>query len=175
MATQKKASTTTKKTATSARDWRGRGGTELELPSGNTALVRNPGIQHFMKIGIIPNSLRGIVSQAIQSGKTDLHTEDLLKDESDLDQLLEMFDKVLIHTVIEPKVKPVPTDEEGQIVPLEDRDQDFIYPDEVDFNDKAFIFQFAVGGTRDLESFRQQQVASMAAVRPGADVELPTE
>lgn len=174
-----KKKTAAKKSSPTASQWRQKKGAELTLPSGNVALVRNPGMHHFLRIGVIPNTLRGIVSEAISGGKANFQPKDLLKEEEDLDKIFQMLDDVLVEVVIEPRVKAVPMREveEGKKipVPLEDRDQDFIYPDEVDMEDKSFIFQFAVGGTKDLSSFRRQQDQAMDLVRPSSDLEVPTE
>lgn len=159
---------------TQPSQWRGRGGMPLTLPSGNVALVRVPGIQHFLKAGIIPNNLRTLIMKGM-AGETEFKLEDMVKNEEDLDRLLETFDKVLLEVVVEPKVAPVVLDEEGKPVPFEDRDQSLIYVDEVVLEDKMFIFQFAVGGTRDLENFRDEQKAVLESIRPGAPVPLPTQ
>lgn len=162
---------------TSAREWKGRErkrGVELPLPSGNVALVTNPGIEHFIRIGLIPNSLKSVIQRAIQ-GK-DVQLEEMLETDKDIENFFELLDKVLVNVVIAPKVKAVPIDgETKESVPLADRDQDFIYPDEVDFDDKIFVFNFAVGGTKDLETFRSQQDTFMESVRPGKTVASTSE
>jgi hypothetical protein len=53
----------------------------------------------------------------------------------------------------------------------DDRDADTMYADEVDFNDKVFIFNFAVGGTRDLERFRSEHGEFVAGVESSASVQ----
>jgi hypothetical protein len=45
---------------------------------------------------------------------------------------------------------------EDQRIHEDDRDPMFLYASEVDFNDKVFIFQYAVGGSADLERFRSE-------------------
>lgn len=50
-----------------------------------------------------------------------------------------------------------------------------IYASQIDLDDKAFIFNFVVGGTRDLEAFRRQQRELMVGVSTGEDLEKPTE
>lgn len=143
---------------TTAKDWKGRANqaVELDLPSGNTALVRNPGMQAFLQAGIVPNELMGIIMSAIEKEEMpDL--ESMQTDPEKLKSVLTLFDNILVYCVVEPAVLPVPT--EGVT-----RDEDLLYVDEVDMEDKMFIFQYAVGGTKDLEKFRAEQAAALVGV-----------
>lgn len=169
------------KKVTSASAWKGKKGTDLELPSGNVCRVRNPGMDYFIRAGIIPDSLTGMVRQMI-SGKGDVELTDLVKTDDDLQKLFGVVDDILIEVVLEPVVNPVPmrtveNDEGKEVrepVPFAERDEDKLYVDEVDFDDKIFVFQFACGGTRDLEKFREQQEQAMESVRSGEAVEVST-
>lgn len=150
---------------TSPQAWRGRQGAELKLPSGNVCLVRNPGMKAFLKSGVIPDPLVGLVRQAI-SGDTEFDPKQFLQTDEDLEMLFDTLNNVLVEVVMQPKVLPPPEDSEGKIIPLDARDQSKLYADEVDMDDKVFIFQFAVGGTKDLEKFRQEQTAMLDRVQP---------
>lgn len=163
---------TTEKQAISAREWKGRRGKELNLPSGNTVLVRNPGVEHFLRTGVIPNSLKSAIMEGLEGDSAKDKLQALLKDEKDVVELFELMNRILLQVVIEPKVRPTPLDESGNLVPLEDRDLDFIYVDEVDLEDKAFIFQYAMGGTNDLKSFREEQKDSLESLRSSEDVDV---
>ncbi len=79
-----------------------------------------------------------------------------------------MYDAVLLHVVIEPHVLPVPPPEEA-------RDPDGLYVDDVDLEDKVFLFNWAVGGTADVEAFRKEQADNLAVVHSSEDVEHKTE
>lgn len=152
---------------TTAQQWKKASqGVPLEVPSGNTALVRNPGMQIFMQRGLIPNSLMPIVRQAMSGKPLDLKAEDMT--EQHLEDMLALFDAVTVYCVVEPKVLAVPADGE-------ERAEDVLYVDEVDFDDKQFIFQWAVGGTKDLEKFREEQAATMESVRGGAALASETK
>lgn len=151
---------------TSASAWRqsAEQGTPLVVPSGNTCLVKpSSGLQAFVKKGAIPNSLMPIVQEAIKKGEAPslekMETEDpqqLIQD------IMEMADNIVLTVVLQPRLVPVPTqlteDDEEIEIPLHDRDklEDALYIDEVDFEDKFFIFNWAVGGTADLEQFRKE-------------------
>jgi hypothetical protein len=79
--------------------------------------------------------------------------------------MFSLIDKVVLHMVIQPALKPDRTPE-GEIIPWSERDQTAVYLDSIDLHDKMFIFQFAVGGDPSLEQFRKQfniDVANVAA------------
>lgn len=123
-------------------------GYELEVPSGNVALVRRPGMLAFLQAGILPNSLTKIVKEKMGSKGDDVEIDREALGELTFEEMIEAYDAVTLYCVVQPELHPVP---EGE------RDPSLLYVDEVDMDDKMFIFQWAVGGTRDLESFRQQK------------------
>ncbi len=168
MATARQASTSKPAPKpTPASQWKkASAGTPLQVPSGNTALVRSSGMQIFLTKGLIPNSLLPIVRQAMSGKQVDLKAEDITEDQ--LADMVMLFDAIVVHCVIEPTVLPVPA--EG-----EERDPEALYVDDVDFDDKMFIFQWVVGGTRDLEQFRKEQAAGVDAVRGSATLESAAE
>lgn len=161
---------TQRKRPTSATQWKTKAQHEVDLPSGNTCLARRPGLQVFLEAGIIPNSLLPLVQQALKGKQTD--PKDLLEDltEERLREIVKLYDAVTCYVVIEPEVHQAPLREDGTTVPWSERDGDKLYVDEVDFEDKQFLFQWSVGGTRDLERFRQEQEAVVADLSAGEDV-----
>jgi hypothetical protein len=176
----------TKKPTTKTQWKKTVGGTELEVPSGNVALVRRLGLQVFVKKGVIPNSLMPMVNKAISSGEFDVKDELEGLNEQMLEDIIALYDAILLECVVEPHVSPVPLlsqvhvdaglcgpDDIGNPVPYALRDQEELYVDEVDFQDKVFIFQWVVGGTRDVESFRAEQDAAMDALRSSGEVVAP--
>lgn len=155
--------------ATTAKDWKGRANRaiELELPSGNMAMVRNPGMEAFLQAGLIPNELMPIILEAMDKNEMpDL--EGAEKDPEKLMKVLDLANNVLVYCVVEPAVAPVPA--EGVT-----RDEDTLYADEVSLEDKMFIFQWAVGGTSDLETFRKEQASAMEPVPAGPAVARPAK
>lgn len=148
---------------TPANQWKkASAGTPLQVPSGNTALVRNSGMQVFLTKGLIPNSLLPIVRKAMSGKEPEINLDDITEDQ--LADMVTLFDAITVHCVVEPAVLPVPAD--GEV-----RDSEALYVDDVDFDDKMFIFQWVVGGTRDLEQFRKEQAASMESLRGGTALE----
>jgi len=114
---------------------------------------------------MIPNRLMPLVQKAMKTGQMDDVNPQDIDDETMMD-LLEMFNTVTAYCVVEPKVHNVPRTEDGKPLPLDQRDPELLYADEVDFQDQVFIFNVAVGGTADLEKFRRETEAFMEPVRP---------
>lgn len=169
--------------ATSASNWRKSvQTTDLRVPSGNICKAKKPsGLGHFLKAGSVPNSLMPII-QKHMNDKIEVDLEKLgkevLDDPAKIADMLVMMDTVVLATVEQPVVLPVPKFTErdaqagvippgmdiGDVVPESLRDPDCLYVDEVDMEDKTFIFQWAMGGTRDLERFREQQTQGLEAL-----------
>lgn len=148
---------------------------DLTVPSGQLCLVRRPGLQGLMKAGILHNmdTLSQVVNEKhlkrVQGKTTDeINMGSLMNDPKALDDVMHVMDKVICHCVVKPEIHMTPND-------VTRRRQGIVYADMVDLVDKIFIFNFVVGGTRDLESFRgglDQLVGSMEA---GEDVPDETE
>lgn len=155
---------------TSASSWKKKtvGGTLFTVPSGNTALIRTPGMQAFIKQGIIPNALMPFIQEAMKKGEkpSDVDVSQLLDDPTRLNQIMDLADAVTVNCCIDPKVEAIPLDEDENQIPIGDsrRDDDTLYVDEVDFEDKMYIFNLAVGGTSDLEKFREGPQSSVDAL-----------
>jgi len=157
-------------TPTTASAWKAKSveGTPLVVPSGNTCLVRAPGLQVFIKQGMIPNSLLPIVNDAIKKGSVPTNDDFNIQDDPEmLNEMMELMDAVTVYCVVEPAVEAMPVDDEGEPIPFSQRDPDTLYVDEVDFTDKIFIFQYAVGGSADLAKFRKELGQHMEVV-PGS-------
>lgn len=171
---------------------------ELKLPSGNTALVRRLNPEAFLASGLIPDSLSDMVHKAIKSKKglpPDAQAK-IADDPTKLAQALRMMDEVLCYVVVEPTVQMPPRCGVemagsrlcGEYVQTDDkrhedvnhadhhkfkegeRDEDALYADEVDLEDKNFVFQFATGGTADVERFREEQRKRVADLSNGKAV-----
>jgi hypothetical protein len=84
----------------------------------------------------------------MKTGKTP-DRETLTQSVDSMDEMFEMIDKVTCHCMVDPTCEMPPDDED-------ERRTDQLYADEVPIEDKLFIYQLAVGGTRDVESFRKE-------------------
>lgn len=163
----------------SAKDFKAKKkGSLLPLPSGLVVRARRVELQTFLLKGSVPNPLMEIMSQALEKGqKADvaqiMGVEDGKMNLDAINDMYEMVNAVTIQSIVEPKVHPVPLDDEGKAVdedhPQADefRDDDLLYVDEVPDEDKMFLFHWLTGGTTDLESFRQEARASLDAVAEG--------
>jgi len=83
--------------------------------------------------------------------------EKIASDPENIAAAADMLNIICVEAVIEPKVHAVPA--EG-----EERNDELLYVDEVDLNDKAFISQFVMGGTRDLAQFRGEYEATVESL-----------
>jgi hypothetical protein len=159
---------------TSVKEWKAKSDPlPLELPSGKTCLARPVGVEAFLKAGVIPNSLMKVISKALGETPTaaDIDLSELMGDLSENPEMLQdvfaMADNVTIYCVVEPMVNPLPAD--GV------RNDDLLYVDEIDLEDKLFILNFGVGGSRDLEAFRLATDGGVGSVPASTDVQLPAQ
>jgi hypothetical protein len=166
--------------------------TKLLLPSGNVCLAFNEGMAAFLESdGDVPNPLIPIVIGAINDGKSVSGDEIKKMLEGDdaasfLTAMQEMTDSVTVRCVRQPTILPVPLavreveGEDGQVrvetykLPMGEtgvdargkpvkRDPNGLYVDMLDLNDKMFVFNWVMGGSKDIERFRDEQAALMAA------------
>lgn len=162
--------TTTRKTTpstgpSSVTDFKKRReGRTLPLPSGLTVIARRVEIGDYIKRnGEVFNPLLGLVGEALEKGQM-IDVDKAIKaegsDDFDLSKLNDMYELInalVVETVVNPKIHPTPEVES-------DRDDDLLYVDEVDDEDKMFLFQWAIGGTDDIASFREEAVATLDAM-----------
>lgn len=146
--------------------WKRKNEPTLTLPSGNVVEVHNPGLKTFLVNGSIPNSLMTLADSALKKGQPleQADMEKLISDPQKIADMLKMVDVIAMGVVTNPRIHPIP--ESGA-----DRDEETLYVDEVDDEDKLFIFQWATGGTRDLERFRTELARDVAALSPGDNLE----
>lgn len=195
--------TTTKKTTkvpageklapTSIEEWKkdsplSLGGHDLPLPSGKVCRVRRPGMDVFLQLGMIPNSLREAISVAASGevspddkklqAKLEKAAQEAMSNPDKLMEMMRMADDVAVYCVVAPSLTSnrwqridvlegrCDNEDVGDVIPFDKRDDAKLYPEEVDAEDKWFIFEYVVGGTKDLERFRGQKAAGVGAVRP---------
>ncbi len=161
----------------------------LDLPSGYTVEVKRPGVQGLMKAGILESldSLTSIVQgetipKAEGKPKTDI--QKVMENPEQLKSMLGMLDKIVLFVTVSPKLSPKPivhadpTDENSPIIddPTHEqldavRDDDLAYVDLVDDDDKTFIMNFALGGSKDLSTFREATEEAVAGSLDGEAAE----
>lgn len=155
---------------------------DLEVPSGQLCQVRLPGVQQLIAAGVIDSAdtLTTLVDekhikrvQGKTSGRApqkEINTQSLMRDPENLKKLFTVIDKVCIHMVVQPTVKSAlrEVEQDGktdiQVIPVTEREENVVYTDQIDMLDKMFIFQYAVGGGTDLDSFREQFQQAVGSV-----------
>jgi len=142
---------------------------ELPLPSGAVCLAIRPGAQGLIKLGLLDSldQLTGMVQREQIDSKDpkkqmQAAVNSIAADPKQLIEGLEMVDKAIAHIVKEPRIHLDEYEEDG--VTAKPRDSEKVYADEVDLEDKMFIFQWAVGGTADLATFRQESTELMGNI-----------
>lgn len=158
---------------------------DIRLPSGNVARVRRVGPEAFLTQDLMPDTITPIVEKAIESkkGLKPRQQAELVEDPEKLGALMEMLDRTLCYAVVQPTVLMPPVcaecgelnstttpqhkdesrDDYHTFEPLP-RQAGVLYADRVDLEDKMFIMNFVVGGTRDLQQFRREFGAGMAGM-----------
>lgn len=170
---------------TPAKEWRRVVHMELTLPSGNTCLVRRPGLPEMLSSGIFPDDALKIVQESMDTarartaGREPQQSEDellekMLDDPKQIATLWDAFDRVTVYAVVEPMVL-YHLNDDGSVIPFADRLQNALYTDTIDPEDKIHIFNFVCGGTSDVNRFREEQLALMADLSDGSDVQATAE
>lgn len=151
--------------ATSAKEWKRKSSSELTLPSGNVCQARRVDLSAMITSGRVPNALLPHMKGALTGKAPDAKDlKEVAVDEATVLEMLHLFDVVAIDVMVDPQCHPMPEAKES-------RDPDSLYVDELDMEDKQFLFQWAVGGTSDVEKFREQSAQLMDALQPGEGVE----
>lgn len=151
---------------------------DIELPSGQTCLVKKLGMEKIVELGLM-NDLDSFTGSILPDKKTsskktakqkEQEEEDTflsaLKDKERFGKMMSTVDKVVRACVIMPQVNAVP--EKGF-----ERLDGVVYVDNIDFNDKLTIFGKVFDGLGGMEPFRKGQEPAVGAVAesPGASLQ----
>lgn len=177
----------------------------VETPTGKWVRFKKPGMTKFLEDGFLPDNLATLVRKEIEKakrkpGQSQPSDKDLmaaLTKDLDQDGILDMLaamDRIIVRVMVEPKflwhrrlVREDPDDPTSSVkldakgrevtedIPDEERRDDVVYTDEMETEDKNFIFQAAVGGSTDLARFRAQSAAVMDSLSAGTNVEEAPE
>lgn len=134
-------------TPTSASNWK-KSGAVLTLPSGNVVRVKNPGIMGMAHAGMVPNGLMSLIMDSVQKG-SEPKAEELFSADLKVDEMFQMIDSAVLMMVVEPEIHSVPDSPE-------ERNPDLLYIDDINEEDKMFLWQWSTGGTTDVEQFRKE-------------------
>ncbi len=172
MPSNSKKSTAPSEDKYAAQQWGGSAFIELEVPSGQLCLVRRPGVEGLINAGVLQSldSLSAIVyTEHVEknNGKRppkQRDIKDIVSDEAAMISLIHTLDKITCYVVVKPEVQMTPND-------ITNRKDGVVYADMIDIGDKMFIMNFAIGGTRDLERFREEYNESLASLELGKNLE----
>lgn len=169
---------------------------DVRVPSGQLCRVRRPGVKGLVAAGVLDHvdQLSKIVGEKhitrAKGGRVEkVDAESLAKQPEKVAEIIDVVDKVVCHIVVKPQIHRSPKCsvcgkdvDWHSYVPVEDYhdpvvklDAGKIYAFQVDMDDRMFLLNFAVGGTRDLESFRQQREELLVGVESGSDVSVSPE
>lgn len=168
---------------TSVSEWRSptKTGQIIELPSGNRARVkRTMDLMELLKAGKIPNPLNSIVEEMIAQGKADLSNEEIGADA--VIQMIDFIDDNVVRAMVDPKCERPPAPKENEtadeysarLIEWEPPSGKLSVND-IDLDDRMFIFAFSQGLASDLESFRRAQGAVMAPISTGKELSVPSQ
>ena len=130
-----------KKEYSSLSSWRKARSESWTLPSGLQVKTRKGiSVMDLIEGGTVPDSLLGFFDMAL-SGKVEIPTDESQIDASQLPSIVSAFNSMAKAALLEPKCTDPPTDES-------------IGVNELDFNDKAAIFERSQEGIDKVASFR---------------------
>lgn len=157
----------------------------LEVPSGQKCLVKRPDIAKLAVGGLLDKmdvftSLvdQKHVSKKAAGGKNSKKSSDmqssmamarLAKNPEQLAEVIRAMDQVVMSCVVAPEIHSV-IDDAGVEIPDSERDDELIYVDSVDLNDRIFIMNWAFGGSKDLARFRRELQQSVDDLENVTDV-----
>lgn len=157
--------------ASSISDFKkGSQGELVELPSGKFASIRRIQLTSLISEGLLGDSLAVLAQQAVDKGEgmDSAQIKAMGQDPEKISEALDAFDKIAARCFVEPRVTYYKDPNTGNTIPDEDRDPEKLYSDELDIQDKIFVFQVVSGGTTNLDAFRQQFEQLMAGISDSA-------
>lgn len=159
---------------------------EITTPSGQTCRAKKMTIPSMIEMGILAegDAITAIVSKHIRkvkggNGKADGIEVDetaILSDPAALKSIIGLTDKVMPHVVVSPRValhysettvgkttvtKRLTDDERALI--LADH-PGTVFTDQIDLEDKMFLFDWAAGGIKAMTSFREGPASDVGSV-----------
>lgn len=138
---------------------------DLRVPSGQLCQIRRPDLSTLAKMGLLnefDTISRTVYDKHIEGGEKQVNNNEimnLLSDPQKAEKMFEMVDRIVCFVVVQPKIYRTPND-------VTNRKNDRIYVDSVDMEDRFFIFNYALGGTKDIDSFRDQSKSIVGDLEP---------
>lgn len=165
----------------------------LTCPTGQTVYAKVIGIEGVLKTGLMgeADSLTAFVGKhfvkQVREGKgappvEQIDAERLMKSPDMIAKIVKMVDGLMPHVITDPVVhchyevlnRGLPN-EDTRMIPASERVPGGIYTDMIDLGDKMFLFNFALSGVKEAESFREQSQAALGHVADGEGVPIQAE
>lgn len=144
---------------------------DLEVPSGQMCQVRRPGVEALVRLGLLDkvDAITGVVNEKHikrVKGQVTINAKSLMNDPDALINAMSTIDKVMCHVIVQPKVElPVKVvDDQEVVLPETEYVPGVVYSSMISIEDKMFIFQYAVGGSKDIEKFRNRIGESVSSM-----------
>lgn len=154
------------------------------LPSGQTCRLKKLSMETIAEMGLMddldtftgavlptPPSKKAkgkgakVLTEEEQNGEV---MKSMLKNKEAFLKMLATVNRVVIGCVLEPQVLPEPA-------AGEDRDEELVYIDDIDFEDKMLIFAEVFDGMSKFESFRARQSDVMGTMAEVTSAAVPSE
>lgn len=139
---------------------------DITVPSGQTCKANRLGMEGIIRAGLLgdADTLTAFVGKqhiikhrgGKQADNDELDMRSVLADPEAFGKMIRLCDQAMPVIVVEPRVELHYKDDPANVIPVEEREDGVVYTDQIDFQDKVFLFNFAVGGTRDIERFREE-------------------
>lgn len=155
--------------------------TRITLPSGQTADCKRIGMEGLVEAGILNDmdGLTGVVDQrfvkrARNGGKPtqEIDVAAISEDPESLKRIILVVDRALPHIVVEPTVRlhlrDLPNGK-TEMIPDDEREAG-VYTDQIGFEDKMFLLNWAVGGSADPRRFLDESGDVVGNVAPSRSV-----
>lgn len=137
---------------------------DIECPSGQLCLARKLQMEDIVQLGII-DEMDMFTEFAAEIGAAANEAKDgddaslsIVKDKERFSKVVEIVDKVVSATVVEPRIeRPVTKDSKGREIPLDPSDfkEGVVYTKYIDFADKMHIFGTVFSG-ETIDQFREE-------------------
>lgn len=158
--------------------------TFITLPSGQTCRARPIGMEGILASGLLgdADSLTGYVGKQhvrrVRGAKgvpdaDEVDAKSVMKDPAALKKIVFLVDRLVPQVVVSPVVHlhfEFVADGDTRMIPPEERVKGQIYTDMIGLQDKMYLFNFAMAGVIDLETFRKQSEDVVGTVDDGQGV-----
>lgn len=142
---------------TTVREWREQNAPEeVELPSGNLAMLRKVHITDLALSGAIPATLLAEAAKFSQGKDEPLAI--MVQDSGDFQRWLGLINPVVIAAFVEPKVAKEPS-------------EDALGVNEISGSDRLAVFRWCNEGASALEPFREDPIASLESAPAGQSIQ----